>query len=388
MSDVVLSDEREELRPQRLIVVLTAALVAAFFFWAWLAPLDEVTTGMGKVVPSSQEQVIQSLEGGILRALSVHADEIVDAGQVLATLDPIGTEADVQETEARLLAHEARVARLTAEVNEAEPVFSPNLGIRPELIASEMALFHARRQSYESSLGLIRESRVLLEEELAATDRLSSLGASSRMDVVRLKRQIVELNMKEDDLHHEYLVAAREELSDVQAEVEALTAELRGLSDRLARLTLRSPVRGIVKDIAVTTEGGVLPPNGNLMTIVPLDDQLVIEARVLPRDIAFIHPGLRATVKITAYDYAIYGSLEGEVTSVSPDSIRDEADPNLQYYRVYVRSDRFELTNKVGQVFPITTGMQATVDIHTGSKTVLQYLIKPFNRAAEALRER
>ncbi|WP_114962333.1 HlyD family efflux transporter periplasmic adaptor subunit [Tritonibacter mobilis] len=388
MADLAMQEERAELRPQQVLVWLIGGFAAVFLIWAWWAKLDEVTTGQGQVVPSRQEQVIQSLEGGILRALEVQADEIVEQGQVLAQLHPAGTEADVDEVRATLLARQARLARLTAEVGETQPIFPDSVSARPDLIAEEMALFHARRAAYDRSLALIHESRGLLEEELAATDRLSELGASSRMDVVRLKRQIVELNMKEDDLSREYLVSSREELSKVRAEVEAMAAELRGLEDRFARLTIRSPVRGIVKDIVVTTQGGVIPPNGSLMTIVPIDDQLRVEARVSPRDIAFIRPGLPATVKITAYDYAIYGSLEGEVTSVSPDSIRDEVDPQIQYYRVYVEADRFELTNKLGEVFPITTGMQATVDIHTGSKTVLQYLVKPFNRAAEALRER
>lgn len=380
--------EGEELRPLTHIVWLVAALLAAFLLWAYLGILDEVATGQGKVVPSQQEQVIQSLEGGILRELYVRADDIVERGQILARLHPTGTESDVQETEAQLLAKRAQVARLSAEVGGGDLVFPEELFSHPELVRSETALFEARRDSYEKSIELIRQSRELLEEELGATDRLSSVGASSRMDVVRLKRQIVDLNLKEDEMRHDYLVKAREELAKVRTDVEALGAELRGRQDRLARMTLRSPVRGIVKDVAVTTVGGVVPPNGNLMTIVPLDDQLLVEARIMPRDIAFIHPGLSATVKVTAYDSAIYGSLEGTVVSVSPDSLRDEVDPEIQYYRVYVRSDRFELKNKAGKTFPITTGMVTTVDIHTGSKTVLQYLLKPLNRAGEALRER
>jgi len=208
------------------------------------------------------------------------------------------------------------------------------------------------------------------------------------MELVRLNRQIVDLNMREDDARHDYYVVAREELSNARSEAEALRAELRGRLDQFTRLTLRSPVRGIVNDIAISTVGGAVPPNGQLMTIVPLDDELLVEARVQPRDIAFIRPGLRATIKVTAYDHSVYGSLEGEVMSISPASIRDEIDPQRVYYRVFVRSEKFELVNRAGQSFPVTPGMVTAVDIHTGSKTVLQYLIKPLNRAAEALRER
>ena len=159
-------------------------------------------------------------------------------------------------------------------------------------------------------------------------------------------------------------------------------------ADTLARLTLRSPVRGIVKNIEVSTIGGVIPPNGKLMNIVPLDDRLLVEARISPRDIAFIHPKQPATVKITAYDYAIYGALKGEVATISPDTIKDEAKPDVEYYRVLIRTDRDALMNKEGRRFPIVPGMVATADIHTGSKTVFQYLVKPFNRGREALRER
>ncbi|WP_340109039.1 HlyD family efflux transporter periplasmic adaptor subunit [Pikeienuella sp. HZG-20] len=356
--------------------------------WAWAARLDEVTTAEGQVIPIRQEQVVQSLEGGLLRELRVRSDEIVEAGEVLARLDPTGTEASVDETEAQLQARQARIARLTAEITDQALQFPETLVAQRELIATERALYDARRDSLAKTLSLVRDSRALLEEELQAMTRLSSLGASSRMDAVRLQRQMVDLNMKEAEIRHDYYVTANEELAKTKAEAEALAAELRGGKDRLERLTLRSPVRGIVKDIAVTTVGGVVAPNGELMTIVPLDEELLVEARVHPRDIAFIRPEMRATVKVTAYDHAIYGTLEGEVRSISPDSIRDETDPQKRYYRVFVRSDAFELTNKAGRKFAVTPGMVATVDIHTGSKTVLEYLVKPFNRAAEAMRER
>ena len=196
------------------------------------------------------------------------------------------------------------------------------------------------------------------------------------------------IELKKADLRSQYIVQARQELSKADEEVEALGPVVRGRSDTLNRLTLRSPVRGIVKSIEVSTVGGVIPPNGKVMEIIPLDDQLMIEARMAPRDIAFIHPGQRATVKVTAYDYSIYGGLDGVVTTISPDTIRDEVKPDLFYYRVFIRTRSDALVNKAGRRFPIVPGMIATVDVHTGQKTVLQYLLKPLNRAQEALRER
>ncbi len=378
-------DDNGEARHQSRIIWLFALVFAAGVVWSCFAVLDEVTTASGVVIPIRNEQVIQSLEGGLVREVKVRADQVVEANEILVQLDPARLEASVDEIEANLFARKARIARLTAEVSDLPLDFPQDLQPQTDLVAAETALFHARRQSFVGSVALIEQSRVLLQDELATMTRLSEMGASSRMELVRLNRQIVDLNMREDDVRHNYYVLAREDLSTAQAEAEALA---RGRRDQFARLTLRSPVRGIVKDIAISTIGGVVPPNGQLMTIVPLDDELLVEARVQPNDIAFIRPGMRATVKVTAYDYSVFGMLTGEVLSVSPDSIRDEIDPQRLYYRVFVRSDHFELVNKTGQTFPITPGMVTAVDIHTGSKTVMQYLVKPFNRAAEALRER
>jgi adhesin transport system membrane fusion protein len=198
----------------------------------------------------------------------------------------------------------------------------------------------------------------------------------------------VELELKQVDIRSQYIVQAREELAKANAEVSALFPVVKGRADSLSRLTFRSPVRGIVKNIEVSTIGGVVPPNGKLMEIVPVGDQLLVEARISPRDIAYIHPEQRANIKLTAYDYSIYGGLEGRVVSISPDTIQDELKPEITYYRVFIQAKEDVLVNKAGQEFPVVPGMVATVDIHTGSKTVFDYLIKPLNRAREALRER
>ena len=181
---------------------------------------------------------------------------------------------------------------------------------------------------------------------------------------------------------------AREELAKANIDIETQAQVIKGKTDTLERTVFKSPVRGIVKEIDVMTIGGVIPQNGKLMTIVPLDEQLLIEARISPRDIAFIRPDQEALVKVTAYDYSIYGGLHGKVTVISPDTIRDEVKQDQFYYRAYIRTDSDKLINKQGKQFNITPGMVAVVDIKTGHKTVLDYLIKPFNKAKEALRER
>lgn len=382
------NEEGDRLKRNKRFVRLVLLFFAVLLGWSYLALLDEVSTGTGKVVPTSQEQVIASLEGGVLAKLHVRQDDVVMPGQILAQLDPTVTESNVQESAAKYRAALASASRLTAEVGGTELEFPAELENYPSLIASETKLYEARARSLRESLGWISESKQLVEAELKINESLTKMGAASSVEVIRLKRQLVELQLKETEIQSQYIVTAREELAKANAEVEALSSVIRGRSDSLSRLTLRSPVRGIVKDIEVSTIGGVVPPNGKLMAIVPLDEQLLIEARISPRDIAYIHPDQPASVKITAYDYAIYGGLEGKVVSISPDTIQDEVKPEEFYYRVYIKTENDALFNKNGQRFPIAPGMIATVDIHTGSKTVFEYLVKPFNRAREALRER
>lgn len=363
-------------------------LLAILLIWSYFASLDEVSTGGGRVVPTMREQVIQSLDGGILAALYVRQDDVVKPGQELARLDPTRSASKVGESMAKYRAALARDARLQAEVDQTALVFPESLDGYRELKRSETELYEARRQSLEESLGWIDESIELAQDELSISESLSQLGAASKVEVLRLKRQLAELRMKKVEMKSEYVVRAREELTETNAEIESLSSVIIGRKDSLERLVIRAPVRGIIKSIEVTTIGGVIPPNGKVMEIIPLDDRLLVEARISPRDIAYIHPGQRATVKITAYDYSIYGGLEGKVTTISPDTIQDEVDPEVHYYRVFIETKSDALVNDAGKRFPTAPGMIATVDIHTGSKTVFEYLVKPFNRAREALRER
>lgn len=358
------------------------------FAWAWTFKLEEVSTGTGKVVPSSKEQVIQSLEGGILTKLNVREGEIVEQGQVLAQLDPTRLESNVGESESLLSSSRATAARLRAEVSGSALSFPAEVLKYPELVREETALYNSRRANLEESLAGLQQALVLVEQELRMTEPLVAKGAASEVEVLRLKRQANDLRNQMNDVRNQYYVKSREELSKANTDVETQQQIVRGKSDTLSRTVFKSPMRGIVKEIDVMTIGGVVPQNGKLMTIVPLDEQLLVEARISPRDIAFIHPGQDALVKITAYDYSIYGGLDGKVTVISPDTIRDEVKQDQFYYRVYIRTNTDKLVNKSGKSFSITPGMVATVDIKTGQKTILDYLIKPFNKAQEALRER
>ena len=356
--------------------------------WAWLFKLEEVSTGTGKVVPSSKEQIIQSLEGGILTKLNVREGEVVQQGQILAQLDPTRFASKVGESESLLLASKATAARLRAEVNGASLKFPAEVLKEQALVNEETALYHSRRSNLEESLAGLKQALTLVEQELKMTEPLVAKGAASEVEVLRLKRQATDLRNQMNDVRNQYLVKSREELAKANTDIETQSQVVKGKSDTLSRTVFKSPVRGIVKEIDVMTLGGVISQNGKLMTIVPLDEQLVVEARISPRDIAFIHPGQDALVKITAYDYSIYGGLKGKVSIISPDTLRDEVKQDQFYYRVYIRTDSGKLMNKAGKQFSITPGMVATVDIKTGEKTILDYLIKPFNKAQEALRER
>ncbi|MGP9684276.1 MULTISPECIES: HlyD family efflux transporter periplasmic adaptor subunit [unclassified Halomonas] len=380
-------DDANVVRSTRIIWWVLAVFLG-LGVWSYFAELVEVSSGSGKVIPSSREQVVQSLEGGILTTLNVREGDIVEVGQVLAQLDPTQSESSVGETAARYHAALARVNRLESEVNEEPLIFSEELNAYPSLLTSERLLYATRTRALGRSLEGIEDTLAIVREELGLTRSLVQVGAASNVEVLRLRRQESELQLQAADVRSEYFVLAREELSKALADVEAFSSVVRGRSDTLSRLTMLSPVRGVVKDVEVTTTGGVIPPNGRLMTIVPLDDQLLIEARISPRDIAFIHPQQSASVKITAYDYSTYGGMEGEVVTISPDTVQDEVDPNIFYYRVFVRTESDSLENDTGTKFAIVPGMIATVDIRTGSKTVLEYLIKPMNKAREAMRER
>ena len=352
--------------------------------WAWFFELEEVSTGSGKVIPSSKEQSIQSLEGGILTKLYVSEGEIVKQGQVLAQLDPTRFASNVGESESLLIASKATAARLRAEVNATPLVFPEDVLKIPKLVSEETALYQSRRSNLNDSVSGLSQALVLVEQELAMTEPLVAKGAASEVEVLRLKREANDLRNQMNDIRNQYYVKAREELAKANIDIETQAQVIKGKTDTLQRTVFKSPVRGIVKEIDVMTIGGVIPQNGKLMTIVPLDEQLLIETR----DIAFIRPDQDALVKVTAYDYSIYGGLHGKVTVISPDTIRDEVKQDQFYYRAYIRTDSDKLINKQGKQFNITPGMVAVVDIKTGHKTVLDYLIKPFNKAKEALRER
>ncbi|WP_235846169.1 HlyD family efflux transporter periplasmic adaptor subunit [Morganella psychrotolerans] len=361
------------------------------FIWAWLSEISEVTKGSGKVIPSSKEQIIQSLDGGIITYIAIKEGDIVQAGQTLAMLDSTRTTSNLEESVAKYNTALAASVRLQAEVdkNPSDKLLFPDeLDNNPALKEYETKLWISRKHQFNQTIANLQKSQANISRQLNINRQLEKAGASSVMDILRLEKELIDLRSKEEEYIANFYVTSHQELAKIMAEVNSLTPLIKGRQDYVSRTVITSPVKGIVKNIQTSTIGGVVPPNGILMDIVPLEDTLIIEAKISPKDIAFIHPGQTAKVKITAYDYAIFGGLEGVVHVISPDTVKDEVKSDVTWYRIYVQTQSDHLVNKSGQSFAITPGMIATIEITTGSKTVLQYLIKPFNKVNEALRER
>lgn len=408
------------------------AFILVFFVWAYFAELDEVTVGEGKVIPSSQVQVIQNLEGGIISSIPVKVGQLVNKGDVIVQLDDTRFSSSLGETSAKHDALAAKLARLNAEATGRPIQFPPNLlKSNPGLAAEERALFLSRQleldttvdvlnqQSYQRTQEVLEkrakfkqleESYSLIERELKISRPLAQQGVMSEVEILRLERQLSDLKGEMDSARlslprlEQAAVEARGKVaaarakfrSDAATEASLASAELAGTSassvaakDRLARTSVRSPMTGVVKQIKVNTVGGILQPGMEIMEIVPMEDNLLIETKVRPADVGFIHPGQEATVKLTAYDFSIYGGLEATVENISADTITEETNGRSEsFYLVQVRtkSSSFSASDKK---LPIIPGMLASVHIKTGKKTVLNYLLKPVLKAKyEALRER
>lgn len=418
----------------RLSANILLLSIVAFFggavVWASVAELDEVTSGQGRVIPSSQLQVVQNLEGGILRNMSVKEGDLVETGQVLLTIDDTLVSSKYREDRSKVLSLQAEIIRLRAESSGEEPVFPEELTAeRPDLVATEMSLYQARQNELIASVQALRDlvsqrrqerveaegrisqligSQALAREELQILRPLVEQGVSARIELIRLERQINDISgdleaaqqsipriqsalneasrrISERQANFKAQVAG--ELVQAQGELAAYTEVLTGAADRVQRTEIRSPVKGEVQQILINTIGGVIQPGQDLVHIVPLEDNLLVEAQIRPADIAFLHPGQEAMIKITAYDFSVYGGLTATLEQISADTITNEEGES--FYEVQVRTKRNFLLAKDGETLPIIPGMVAQVDVLTGKKSVLDYLLKPILKARDnALRER
>ena len=374
-------------------ITLLFAFLVIFVIWAYFSPLEEVTRGQGSVIPSSREQVIQSLDPGVITEMLVKEGDIVEKDQILLKLDDTRSSAIFRESEAKVKNLEAMQARLKSEAYGI-PLSFP-AGLDEELVKRETAAYKARLRQLHEAVASLRNSKALLDKEINITAPMVKQGVMSEVELLRMRRQSSDLALQIAERDNKYATDANNELIRVEADLAQAKENMAQRADPVERALMRAPMRGVVKNIRINTVGGVVSAGQDIMEIVPLDDKLLVEAYIRPQDVAFIRPGQPALVKLSAYDYAIYGGLDGKVTLLSPDSLRDvkrtgefNLDPNQSYYRVLVQTDGKGLTDKNGKPLEIIPGMVATVDIKTGEKTVFQYLIKPITRMKQAMQER
>lgn len=416
------------------VVRVTLWAIFAFFIamilWASLASIDEVTRGEGRAIPSSRLQKVQNLEGGIVAEVFVHEGEVVKAGAPLLRLDDTQFRSNAGESDADRLALQARIQRLTAQLDDATTLtLAPEIVQKsPDIASGEMELFASVNKRIQSELAGLNEQLVqkkqelldfqgkvsqyrrslgLQQQEVAMSEPLVAKGAISKVEVLRLRRGVVEtqgqldsvllaipraeaaikeIESKVSETRGRYRSEALGQLNEARTDLSKIEASGKAISDRVNRTLVTSPVRGIVQQLMVNTIGGVIQPGNDLVEIVPLDDNLLVEAKIRPQDIAFLRPGQEATVKFTAYDYTIYGGLKGTLEQISPDTVTDK--DGKSFYIIRLRTDKNHLGTDEKPLL-IIPGMVASVDIITGKKTVMAYLLKPILRArAEAFRER
>ena len=416
------------------VVRITLWAILGFFIimiaWAALAEIDEVTRGDGKAIPSSRLQKIQNLEGGIVAEVFVHEGEVVNAGAPLLRLDDTRFRSNAGESEADRLALEARIQRLTAQVEGKETLtLSPTIMAKsPDIANGELELFASVNKRIQSELSGLNEQLVqkkqelldyqakaeqyrrslgLLQQEISMSEPLVAKGAISKVEVLRLRRSEVdtrgqlesvtlavpraqaalkEIESKMGEARGRYRSEALSQLNEARTDLSKTEASGKAIEDRVNRTLVTSPVRGIVQQLMVNTIGGVIQPGNDIVEIVPLDDTLLVEAKIRPQDIAFLRPGQEAIVKFTAYDYTIYGGLKAKLEQISPDTVTDKE--GKSFYVIRLRTEKNHLGSDKNPLI-IIPGMVASVDIITGKKTILAYLLKPILRArAEAFRER
>ncbi len=380
---------RGQMRAPSLVIWLVAATVILFIGWAKFAWIDEIVKAEGEVVSAARPQIIQNLEGGILAELLVSEGDLVQPGQVLARLRDTQFRAAVDDLEEQLAAAQIRQMRLESEMAGGSTFTVPAdlAAIAPEIAESEQTLLAARQADYQSQVDGAQSILTETERELAVMEDLLEREIAALVEVTRARKANTDAQNVLNEIVTGAQLARASDYSDVLSAIGTLKQELRLAQDQLARTVITSPMRGIVNAVGVATIGGVIRPGEDIFTIIPDGDQLFVEARVRPADIANVVAGQQATIKLTAYDYTIYGSLPGEVTFISADTFEDERRADLPpHYKVTLTVDLSQRTERQ-QGIEIRPGMQATVELYTGEKTILQYLTKPLYRGSEALRE-
>ncbi len=377
-------DQREDLsgvlRGSRWALWSLLLTCLVFFGWAYFAEIDQITRAPGSVISSARSQIIQSQDGGVIEEMMVREGDVVQRDQVLVKIDGTRQQSSYLETRAKAAGLAITVARLQAEVLGREPRFPPEAKAYPEFRDTQTMLFKKRQSAIQEELKSYENIKAIVQKELNMTRPLLKTGDVSATEVLRLERQIADTQSQITNRKNKYFQDTQAELSKALEDLAGVEQIMAQRKDQLTQTELRAPLHGIVKNVRVTTRGGVIRPGEEVMQIVPLEEDLVIEAKVSPADIAFIKTGMKATVKIDAYDYTIYGDLSGTLSYISPDTLTENL--NVQqgeqpYYRVQVKTDGRMFSGRPDQKLDIQPGMTSMVEIKTGSNTVLKYLSKP-----------
>lgn len=379
-----------QLAGSRRLIWSTFLTLCGFVAWAHWAEIDEITRAQGSVIASSRTQLIQSQEGGTLEDLLVREGDVVESQQVLARLERTRAEAAYLETRAKAASLIASMARLHAEVFGGQPHFPAALQNYPDLRENQLSLLQKRRAALLEEAHALERMVELVQQELDMNLPLVTSGDVSRTEILRLQRQIADLKSQIANKRNKYFQDAQAELSKVQEDLLGVEQMLTQRRNVFEQTELRTPVRGVVKNVRITTQGGVIRPGEEVMQIVPLEDDLLVEAKVRPADIAFIKSGMDVTVKIDAYDYTIYGTLPGKLDFISADTLTEDLrQGEAPYYRVRVRTTGRQFSGRPNAALEIQPGMTATVEVKTGRKTVLHYLTKPIVKTiSESMGER
>jgi len=370
------------------ILYLLAIVLVAGITWSSLATVDEVTRSDARIVPDGKEQVITSVETGVLSKLLVREGEEVEAGEPLAELDPTRAEAAQNESQVKRLGLMAQVTRLRAEALGQPLKFAPEVQQVQRLVDSESEVFDTRRRVLDEAVSSYNRSIGLLASELKMAQDMAAKGLMSNVEVMRLTRQVNELQQQRNERVSRFRQEASSDLSRVQTELAQIDEQMVVRRDALQHTVLKSPVKGFVKNIKMNTVGGAVASGAAIMEIVPMGARVLVEARIKPKDIGFLQVGQTAVVKVTGYDFNVNGGMHGKIEYISPDALGEtEKNGEGTYYRVIVGAERVDIKLK-GEPLPVIPGMTATLEIRTGERSVLSYLLRPMLKSQEALRER
>lgn len=373
-----------------MISILSAGF-AALAFWASQSDLDQLVRATGQVIPDARTQIIQAADGGVLFELRVQEGQAVKAGQILAVLEKERAQAGFKEIVARVASLRAILDRTNAEISQNPLLFNKQSAAFPEFTSAQAGLYMQRKKTLDEEMGYLQEALANAKEELDMNQKLMKTGDTSRLDLLRSERQVTDLAGRISATRNRYLQEARQDASKAEEELATTQQKLNERQSILNHTDLTSPVGGVVKYLRVNTIGGVLRPGDELMQIAPTDGGFFVEGRVTPSDVGSLKLGLPVTVRVDAFDYSIYGTLKGSLTHISPDTLSEQGsrgETNV-FYRIQVRLDADQSHNPRAQDIVIKSGMTTSLDIRTGERSVMQYLIKPIFKAFQgAMTER